>query len=93
MARCARCRRGEGGALECGLALARSAIGTVDDDVYAVAHQDCSLDALSSASGPSTSAPRICPRSAILHNAAASIVEGTLAVTVSIPLKIATRTS
>ena len=33
------------------------------------------------------------PPSAILHNAAASIVEGTLAVTVSIALKIATRTS
>ena len=35
----------------------------------------------------------ICPRSAILHNAAASIVEGTFAVTVSIALRIATRTS
>ena len=33
----------------------------------------------------------IWPRSAILHRAAASIVEGTFAVTVSIALRIATR--
>ena len=51
------------------------------------------LMALSSASGPSSSAPVIWPRSAILHRAAASIVEGTFAVTVSIALRIATRTS
>ena len=35
----------------------------------------------------------IWPRSAILHRAAASIVDGTFAVTVSIALRIATRTS
>ena len=51
------------------------------------------LIALSSASGPSRTAPVIWPRSAILHRAAASIVEGTFAVTVSIALRIATRTS
>ena len=35
----------------------------------------------------------ICPRSAILHSAAASIVEGTFGLTVSIADRIATRTS
>src|SRR5271166_6471545 len=49
--------------------------------------------ALSSASGPSRIPPVICPRSAILHNAAASIVEGTFGLTVSIADRIATRTS
>ena len=49
--------------------------------------------ALSSASGPSSSAPVIWPRSAILHSAAASSVDGTLALMVSIALRIATRTS
>ena len=38
------------------------------------------LMALSSASGPSSTAPVIWPRSAILHSAAASIVDGTLGV-------------
>ena len=39
--------------------------------------------ALSKASGPSSSPPVICPRSAILQSAAASIVEGIFVVTVS----------
>src|SRR5690242_4684136 len=52
-----------------------------------------SLMALSSASGPSRIPPVICPRSAILHNAAASIVDGTAGLTVSIADMIATRTS
>ena len=54
---------------------------------------DSSLIALSSASGPSRMPPVIWPRSAILHKAAASIVEGTLGLTVSIADRIATRTS
>ena len=37
--------------------------------------------------------PTIWPRSAILHKAAASIVEGTFGLTVSIAERIATRTS
>src|SRR5262245_50040641 len=41
------------------------------------------LMALSNASGPSISPPVIWPRSAILHSAAASIVEGMFGVTVS----------
>src|SRR5271167_1766768 len=52
-----------------------------------------SLIALSSAKGPSRIPPVICPRSAILHNAAASIVDGILGLTVSIAERIATRTS
>ena len=48
------------------------------------------LIALSSANGPSSMPPVICPRSAILHSAAASIVEGTSGLTVSIALRIAT---
>src|SRR6266446_5634944 len=52
-----------------------------------------SLIALSSANGPSRIAPVIWPRSAILHNAAASTVDGTLGLTVSIADRIATRTS
>jgi hypothetical protein len=51
------------------------------------------LMALSRASGPSSSAPVICPRSAILHSAAASKVDGTSGFTVSIAERIATRTS
>ena len=49
--------------------------------------------ALSSASGPSTSAPVIWPRSTILHSAAASMVDGTFGLTVSIAERMATRTS
>src|SRR5437773_4243894 len=52
-----------------------------------------SLIALSSANGPSRIVPVIWPRSAILHNAAASTVDGTLGLTVSIADRIATRTS
>ena len=47
--------------------------------------------ALSKASGPSRTPPVICPRSAILHSAAASMVEGILDVTVSTADRIATR--
>ena len=47
--------------------------------------------ALSKASGPSRTPPVIWPRSAILHSAAASIVDGILDVTVSTADKIATR--
>ena len=47
--------------------------------------------ALSKASGPSTTPPVICPRSAILQSAAASMVEGMLEVTVSTAERIATR--
>src|SRR5215510_399573 len=47
--------------------------------------------ALSNASGPSRTPPVICPRSAILQSAAASMVEGILAVTVSTAERIATR--
>ena len=47
--------------------------------------------ALSNASGPSSTPPVICPRSAILHSAAASIVDGILEVTVSTADRIATR--
>ena len=50
------------------------------------------LIALSSASGPSRMPPVIWPRSAILHSAAASSVDGTLGLTVSMALRIATRT-
>ena len=48
------------------------------------------LTALSKASGPSMMAPVICPRSAILHKAAASMVEGILGVTVSTAERMAT---
>ena len=47
--------------------------------------------ALSKASGPSSKPPVIWPRSAILQSAAASMVEGILAVTVSTAERIATR--
>ena len=47
--------------------------------------------ALSKASGPSSSPPVIWPRSAILHSAAASMVEGIFVVTVSTADRIATR--
>ena len=47
--------------------------------------------ALSKASGPSRMPPVICPRSAILQSAAASIVDGILEVTVSTAERIATR--
>src|SRR4029077_11962042 len=47
--------------------------------------------ALSNASGPSRMAPVIWPRSAILHRAAASMVDGILEVTVSTADRIATR--
>src|SRR3954452_3797749 len=69
--------------------LARPATG---ESIFLIAAA-CGLIALSSASGPSTSAPVICPRSAILHKAAASSVEGTSGLTLSIALKMATRTS
>ena len=48
------------------------------------------LIALSNASGPSSTPPSIWPRSAILHSAAASIVDGILLVTVSTAERIAT---
>ena len=48
------------------------------------------LIALSRASGPSSSPPLIWPRSAILHSAAASIVEGIFEVTVSTADRMAT---
>lgn len=48
------------------------------------------LVALSMANGPSSSTPQICPRSAILHSDAASIVEGILIVTVSTARRMAT---
>jgi hypothetical protein len=47
--------------------------------------------ALSKASGPSRIPPVICPRSAILQSAAASIVDGIFEVTVSTADRIATR--
>jgi hypothetical protein len=46
--------------------------------------------ALSKASGPSSTAPAIWPRSAILHRAAASTVEGMRGVTVSTADRMAT---
>ena len=46
--------------------------------------------ALSNASGPSSMPPVICPRSAILQSAAASIVAGILEVTVSTAARMAT---
>jgi len=54
---------------------------------------DSRLIALSSAKGPSSMPPVIWPRSAILHSAAASIVDCTFGFTVSIAERIATRTS
>ena len=48
------------------------------------------LIALSNASGPSSTPPVICPRSAILHSAAASIVAGIFELTVSTAARIAT---
>ncbi len=51
------------------------------------------LIALSSASGPSSTPPVIWPRSAILHSAAASSVEVTSGLMVSIALRIATHGS
>ena len=48
------------------------------------------LMALSNASGPSSSAPLIWPRSAILHRAAASRVERSFSVTVSTADRMAT---
>src|SRR6187399_1698271 len=48
------------------------------------------LMALSNASGPSIRPPLICPRSAILHSAAASSVAGILEVTVSTAASTAT---
>src|SRR4029453_11518295 len=47
--------------------------------------------ALSKASGPSSTPPVIWPRSAILHRAAASMVDGILDVTVSTAETMATR--
>ena len=47
--------------------------------------------ALSKASGPSTTAPAIWPRSAILHSAAASSVAGMFGLTVSTAARMATR--
>ena len=46
--------------------------------------------ALSKASGPSRMAPAIWPRSAILHSAAASSVEGIVGFTVSTAARMAT---
>src|SRR5271169_1288603 len=46
--------------------------------------------ALSKASGPSTMPPVIWPRSAILHSAAASMVDGIFGVTVSTAERMAT---
>ena len=69
--------------------LARPATG----DVICFVAAASSLIALSSANGPSTAAPVICPRSAILLRAAASSDDGTLGLTVSIAERIATRTS
>ena len=46
--------------------------------------------ALSNASGPSSMPPVICPRSAILQSAAASIVAGIFELTVSTAARIAT---
>ena len=46
--------------------------------------------ALSKASGPSSSPPVICPRSAILHNAAASIVATIFELIVSTAARMAT---
>src|SRR5262249_24656367 len=46
--------------------------------------------ALSNASGPSSAPPVICPRSAILHSAAASMVDGIFEVTVSTAERMAT---
>src|SRR5262249_11909072 len=48
------------------------------------------LMALSNASGPSRTPPVICPRSAILHSAAASMVDSILEVTVSTADRMAT---
>ena len=48
------------------------------------------LMALSNASGPSSRPPLICPRSAILHSAAASSVAGIFEFTVSTAARIAT---
>ena len=63
--------------------LARPATG---ETIFLIAAAS-GLIALSSASGPSSTAPVIWPRSAILHSAAAPIVEGTFAVTVSMALE------
>ena len=49
--------------------------------------------ALSKASGPSSTPPVICPRSAILHSAAASSVAGIAVFTVSTAARMATRGS
>jgi hypothetical protein len=48
------------------------------------------LIALSKASGPSSTAPEICPRSAILQSAAASSVPGIFGFTVSTAERMAT---
>jgi hypothetical protein len=48
------------------------------------------LTAVSNAKGPSSTAPVICPRSAILQSAAASIVETICDVTVSTAERMAT---
>src|SRR5205823_2227078 len=63
--------------------LARPATGDV---IFLIAAAS-GLIALSSASGPSRIAPTICRRSAILHSAAASSVEGTSGLTLSIALR------
>ena len=59
-------------------------------DVMCLISAASRLIALSNASGPSSTPPVICPRSAILHIAAASIVEGILEFTVSTAERIAT---
>ena len=69
--------------------LARPATG---ESIFLIAAASGSI-ALSSASGPSTLAPVIWWRSTILHSAAASIVDGTFALIVSIADSTATRTS
>src|SRR5262249_6709447 len=70
-----------------------------DKDLCAPATGDCipliraasGSIALSKASGPSRIPPVICPLSAILQSAAASMVDGILEVTVSTAERIATR--
>lgn len=59
-------------------------------EFYSSSRAESLVIALSSASGPSSTAPVICPRSAILHNAAASMVDGIFDVTVSTADNIAT---
>ena len=59
-------------------------------DVMPLVRAASLLMALSNASGPSSKAPVIWPRSAILHSAAASMVAGIFEVTVSTAASTAT---